>query len=49
MMKDFSSHQREKKKKGRKKSVCDNVTPDLLISPSLNFFTQGAWKEQSNL
>lgn len=42
MMKDFSGHQKEEK------NVCDNMTPDLLIS-QLNFFIQGASKEQSNL
>lgn len=41
-MKDFFGHQKEKK------NVCDNMTPDLLIS-RLNFFIQGASKEQSNL
>ena len=34
--------------KGEKRNVCDNMTPDLLIS-QLNFFIQGASKEQSNL
>lgn len=43
-MKDFSSHQKEKKKKKKIENVCDNMTPDLLISRLNFFFIQGCFE-----